>query len=634
MLEQSELYLATGEIINKIPVVAVYQSTPQEIIGMSRSDDKKELTPHEQYQRILADGERLAGYDSVRVNDQTEILIFNTSIPAPHTSYVCTYDEFDRHFRSVSQKYGFPLSSDFLIAGNDSTPEEVVPPEYVPLDMCVWLLRKTTDTNGNVLFQPVDIGDFYAPDTGNPEIDKFLLHLGEDTLQEIYEAVGRRGQLATETLLGLYQEVIRKRFPFLPEKKKEDILQGATDGFYRGDRSKKLDQHYYDGLGGGPPSNSTRHYRYQVHTAMDTFNKLNTGSKKKSFEDIRKQMTKDYVEYERMMEKDENGTRIPGPLPRLYLAGDIGLAEMQPDPLDYEDYKELPENAHKSYKVFVQERQAEVIQELLKNYTEEELLKGIDPLASVMHDYLEVWLEDELRVRFARFSPQIKAFRHHATEYDRELRVNEGAEIIISPDGQRSGNELLAQAMTHLTMFIGEKLYPMWNDVKQYVQEKPILSPDDQSSLLEQIKQKYHLPTDVLVKINELLPTEKQLKLLRQRGDLNESQRNSVETELTSYGQKKAQALELMAHLKGKVDAGVATLSDLKRLLFVFQYAQLFDDPELNKGYNIPGVPGTGMTYHFDEKGNFHLLFGWLMSKKGLAEAWLGAMLKRAQRKV
>ena len=68
-------------------------------------------------------------------------------------------------------------------------------------------------------------------------------------------------------------------------------------------------------------------------------------------------------------------------------------------------------------------------------------------------------------------------------------------------------------------------------------------------------------------------------------------------------------------------------------LLTWMQAGQLFDDPELNIGYNIPGTPGTAITYSYDENNQLNVNIGWVLSTKGLAELWLGTILKRKERR-
>ena len=55
------------------------------------------------------------------------------------------------------------------------------------------------------------------------EIIEILRYSDKQKLREIYGHSVRRGELATKTLLALYNNQIRKAFPFLPEKEIQDI---------------------------------------------------------------------------------------------------------------------------------------------------------------------------------------------------------------------------------------------------------------------------------------------------------------------------------------------------------------------------------------------------------------------------
>ncbi len=578
---------------------------------------RKDVDPYSIYE----EGTRLAGVDVVDLPDGRQIHVFSSVAASPHTLFRVPYQDYDldveeknedgtvsvikKHldgFKSVFKRqaaeagYISPdredtIENEFVVIEKDGQEET---PDVVPLDMLVWTMIK--DTDGTL--KPIDINDFASPRTGDQNIDKFRLQMRDDKLQEVYGHVIKRMDLASHTLLELYNINVRSEIPFLPEKHEDDLLQGVAIGFYRGDITKMLGQFKFDGLGKGPMSNSSTHFRTTVHLAMETIDELRQLHHGISMQDVI-----DFIRF-----KAVNGTLSRS----IHFAENIHIHETKDSKM-----KRAP-----NYK-----SEPELLRELIQsnNIPPIELLKLIDPYASMAHDLMSEWLAEKIQTEFGDYENSIELFAHHAGKNERAIRASEGVELTLfshDPDVRE-------KALARITRIIGESFSPMWEDIKQYVQEKLLLSPDEQVSKLRDIQDEYGLPDKVIVAIQRLLPTEKQIQnALASTSD--ESVIQTIQSIQQKYARLKSIREKQYADCKSRIDAGDGTTADLTNMISALQTLQLFND--WNEGYNIPGVPSFGITFHKDSQNNSHILLGWLLSMKGLAELWLGAMVIREKR--
>ncbi len=578
---------------------------------------RKDVDPYSIYE----EGTRLAGVDVVELPDGRQIHVFSSVAASPHTLFRVPYQDYDldveeknedgtaspgkKHlegFKSVFKRHAAEagyraaeledtLENEPVVIEKDGQKQS---PEAVPLDMLVWTMIK--DTDGTL--KPIDINDFASPLTGDQNIDKFRLQLRDAKLEEVYGHVIKRMDLAAKTLLELYNTNVRAEIPFLPEKFEQDLLQGVAIGFYRGDITKMLGQFKFDGLGKGPMSNSSTHFRTTVHLAIDTIEELRQLHHGISMQDV--------IDYIRFKEVNETLSRS------IHFAENIHIHETKDSKI-----KRAP--GYKS--------EPELLRELIQsnNIPPIELLKLIDPYASIAHDLMSEWLAEKIQTEFGDYENTIELFAHHAGKNERAIRASEGVELTLVSHEP----EVREKALARITRIIGEFFSPMWEDIKLYVQEKLLLSPDEQNSKLKEIQDEYDLPDKVIVAIQRLLPTEKQIQNL-QNSVTDASQLRRIRSIQHGYAMLKADQEKHYADSLEKIRNGQGTSEDLTKLISALQTLQLFND--WNEGYNIPGVPSFGITFHKDKENNTHVLLGWLLSMKGLAELWLGAMVIREKR--
>lgn len=566
------------------------------------------------YKAILQECNMMAGLDVVEIDDEYELVIGTSFAASPHTVLWAPTDEYSAVFREVGRKYGLTVPEGPLIVSPDSTDEEIKQPESVPLDAITWVMKRNKQ---NQEVTPVDINDFTTPKTGNTDIDQYKLELTHEKMNEILEIFVKRIYITAETNLQVYNEHTRKQFPFLPEKKLKDILQGYLVGYFRGDGVKGFDQFYYSGEGMAPMSNPTLHGRAANHLELSIINVLNLLNRDVSMEDILSRLKGEGSQ----KEVPENGIKpVEMVTESLYFRNDIDFVDLKNAPLE-------------------EKTLGEVLKETLfgeKPITNvEELLKIVDPYGTIAHDELNEWLQSIVSYTFSNVSGvEIGTFRDHTKETERELRGSEGITIKL-PTSSLPINEkfkVLANGLTCLSEVNGIALAPMWDDIKSYVTRKYKMSSTEKEQELKRIRDTHYLPGSVMQLIDRIMPTEKQLKLVLE-GNLEEEQRHLIERKLAAYARYKKIVKYNISAYEEKIKSGKGTTDDLIGYVKAFQEGQIFDDSEMNKGFNIPGVPGLAVTFHFDEKGDTHINMGWLLSVKGLFESWMGAMVKRSEKK-
>ncbi len=537
------------------------------------------------FNAIRAEGNRLAGEDKVSIGDGKSIVVFNTGFASPHGPFVVPAHEFDSAFRTVGSALDYKIESETLIQYRNKETGKMETPSHIPLDMGVWLMLE--DNDGQT--KPVDLSDFTSPPTGDPDIDKFRLQLSDDKLAEIYSYTLKRGELAAKTILSLYNNNIRRAFPFLPEKKLADIMQGIAMGYYRKDDVKGLLQFYFDMLGKGAMSNPSSHFRYTCHLGMETLNDLNLIGKDESLQSI----------IDVLKSKPD------------YFKDRIELMAVAPDP-------------------FKDQNEAQVIHALIDKINPVELVKLIDPYSSIAHSLLSDWLIQRISKRFIRLPIlDIQPFRYHTDQFARELRASEGIEVVLQGE-----ENVLAKSLIQFTRLVGEELSPLWEDIKTYVQQKIIMSDGERESVLSFYRREYQLPDNVIRHIDRIRPTEKQLENLIDEFDEGSEEYIKIAEELHHYDSLKKKLRGYKEAITKKIYEDRGTKKDLSDLVSIIQTCQIFKDSDLNEGYNIPGVPSFGLTYHEDEQNNIHILLGWLLSMKGLSELWHGGAVLRQKRDV
>ena len=567
------------------------------------------------YSAILQECSMMAGLDLVDIDDTYELVIGTSFAASPHTVLWAPTEEYSTVFRKVGRKYDLPVPDGPLIVSPDSTEHNIKQPETVPLDGITWVMKRNKH---NQEVTPVDINDFTTPKTGKPEIDQYKLEMTHDQMNKVFEIFVKRIYVTAETNLQVYNEFTRKHFPFLPEKKLEDILQGYLVGYFRGDAAKGFDQFYYSGEGMAPMSNPTLHGRAANHLEISIVNTLSLLNRNLSLEEILAHL-KEEGKQENQEEGDISKDKV-GRKGGKYFRNDIDFVDLKSPPLEEKNTGAVLRDT-----LFGEKPITNV----------EELLKMVDPYGTIAHDELNEWLHSIVSHTFSNFkNVSIGTFRDHTKETERELRGSEGITITL-PTGHLSTEDrfkVLAEGLTCIAEVNGMALAPMWDDVKAYVTRKYILSDEQKDQELQKIQDTHLLPQHVMPLIDRIMPTEKQLTLLLQ-DNVTEDQQHIIEDKLAAYARYKKMVKYRISTVEEKIKAGQGDTDDLIDYVKAFQEGQIFDDPEMNKGFNITGVPGLAVTFHVDEQGDTHINMGWLLSVKGLFESWMGAMVKRSEKK-
>lgn len=580
---------------------------PEELGYPARKDTDDTLTPSQINEAIFQEGMRLAGTEVIDIGNNKELFVFNTSVASSHTVLTVNYQEWEALWRKNANEMGIDIPNKPLIHGEGHSEENPKVPALIPLDMVTWVMLRDHNTN---TFMPCDVNDLTSLPTGNPHIDRHKLHLSDTKLTELYSAISNRNRLAISTILDLHNNVICKEIPYFRKKEESDLMIGCLSGYYRGDEAKHLKQFDYDHRGKGPMSNPTLHFRITDHFTMEDATLLDQETPGLSFREMIKTVHDRYP---------------------TYFAGSIDFAGIKPE-------------------AFADISEQKVLQKFINDerFSLYDLIKTIDPYASLAHDYLAIWLQDEMEKIFEDLPHALELFAHHTSDYERELRVSEGASITIDTvaHDNTERTEVMAECFGRISTWIGQRLYPLWDEINNLVVRKTILSKEDYVQELNDVSRKYNLPIHLHSVISQLQPTEKQLKLLKGAVEVtwNDPQRTAklenINNKLAGYARKKTRNAKLIQEAQDKLSNGEGSFDDLIGLLTLIQSSQIYDNdglaadvPKLNDGYNIPGVPGTAMTYSFNSDNKLNIKIGWLLSTKGMSELWLGSILKRKERR-
>lgn len=581
-----------GELVRRDSLTKGPSSDEDEQMSSEEIAKIKEI---EIFRNIFSECEPFGSVESVDIDENIELIIGTSTAASRHTLLQVPYAEFDRVYREVAQEFYIHPSVGPLILGKNSSPDHPLPPESVPLDSVTWVMKKNKQT-GEIT--TVDINDFASPLCGDENIDQYRLQLSNEKMTEVFEHVVKQIHISSLTHLRLFNEVIVPKLPFLDEKTLADVLQGFLIGYFRGDKIKAFEQFYHSGEGKGPMSNPTFHMRSAVHLMMESLNKTN------------------------LLRRD------------LSLNTIIDMLRNQPDVFSSDiEFIDIQASRGDTYTT------GQLLQESIggdnPTTTIEQLLKQIDPFGTVIHDELSCWLRDAIVEKFQDLSPaDISEFRDHSGELARELRSSEGITIVLNTQDMSLEEKihLVAKSFAHVSEIVGERLTPLWEDVREFVVHKYIFSREERNQHLEDIQKKHDLPDSAIQKIKMIVPTEKQLKIIHSQCE-SESDKTKIERYLQTFKKYATSISSALTESQEKINSGEATIDDLVDYIMQYQQGQVFDQEGFNTGYNIPGVPGLGVTYHFDTGGNTHVNIGWLLSMKGLAELWTGAMLKRAEGK-
>lgn len=548
------------------------------------------------YRGLLAEGERMSGIRTIELESGKKIHFANTLAASPHTAINVRYEDFCNTWRGINENHGnhFPEDNNsFMIFPDGSLPD------YVPLHMILFAFIE--DESG--IFTSLDPNDMSSPyhENESGQIDfedirnKFKLNMTDEELKVFFNTYHEIGDINRETLLKLYNNNFRVAYSLdgnpenssIPPKKVSDILQGFAYGHGGPDPSKGLEKNARDGLGRGPMSTPTLHAHFCIHLTLEEIDKLNLGCSSNSMDSI----------VGRLIEE-------------LNFKENLELFLMSPNFFSlYEEEKTM----------------GGVLRRLFENVNIYDIMKMIDPYASLIYDALMEgsWLTQKADQYFRGINGEVENFVHDVGDSSREFRSVEGMQVRL-PYGEDVKPMMYSQAVK----FIGTEIAPLWADVRRYVEDKIILSEEERWARLESIKEAYGLPENTLSMIDRLRPTEKQLNILLERDNLSQEQEALLKEASIKYEWSKRKILAQFNKSYIKIIDGEGNKEDLINVIVALQKLQLYDT-HFNKGHNIPGVPGFFITHNKLDDGGYNLMIGFLESQKGGMEAWTGSMVVR-----
>lgn len=612
--EGENMHEVFSSIVDTLPDKGInrYIISGDQILGLKRGDTDPNIHPAETLAAMRSEGNLLYDEDIIELDEHRRFVVFNMVAASPHTVLRVPYNTFAEKWEATMQENGMSRSTkaEYFIKGADSTDTEILPPNYAPLDMLVNVIMEedyVEDGEKKTRLIPVDFGDICSSTSNEPQIDKFRLGLQDNDakLRELFTAYYKRNKVAVQFYCNLFNTVIRKAyaedpdFPLMiPEISEAYILQAVGSGYYRGDLIKELLQFDYDHLGKGTQSLVFLHNRDITHLTLG--------------------MIREIAELNHMTFEEV-----------------IQILKRKPDffgeDIQYEEVFEEDSDGNKKVK-----------KDLFQRMPITDIQKIIDVYSKKAHVRAAPWMELKLGDEKYFNGAQIESFDHHSTE-DGEIRSSQGVKISV-PCTEAEADETAVEMLMRAGKFIGQELYPLWEDAKRYTKYKVIMSHEERKVELGRMQERYQLPDEMIQGISALLPTERQLQNLKKcRQDYPENVWR-INHMLERYNKRKKQMYAEKQVLEHKVDTGDATSEDLVDLLYTAQYMHIFDDMEvegsdkkvrLNHGYNIPGVPSFCITYFYDKDAQaYNMIIGWTLSMKGVSEHELGAPLKRQEAKV
>lgn len=578
--------------------VPVYEIAPPELFGLERMDNiQVESDPLFSLKHLRKEGQMLGGEDVIELSDGKRLIIFNTVAASSHTPLCVPYDEFADVWRKKAEKHNLDIADGILVRGAGSDESKEVPPNAIPLDIITWTMLVDKD---NSVIGPIDFGDLVGQEM-EMDIDslkKYQLNLHAESdgvkLLEFYKRFTERLGMSSEVLHELYNEHIRTVMPWLPEKLPKDITSYSMIGYYRGDPVKGLQQHQDDGMGEGPQSNPTAHARSMIN--------LRPGNLRA----IQKEQHWNTTTINKELQKHKD-----------YFKGSIvnvPIAFHQKEGVVRRDLLQQPR--------------------LLEN-----MIKQIDPYSTVLFEILKDWLVNNLRLS----SGEVRSFKHHSQLTQEEWRVAEGIEILT--------DQPLDESLYQINLFLG-KMYDIWRDTRKAyeyyvygfmldgVEKKDV---EKRAQYIKQAQLNYGLPTEFLESVLQLKPTEKQIAKWKKNVDSmqptdeeeSDKKRQATQKRLerfqSAYNFLRKLYENKIKSIERKIESGTASQTDLEERLKLELELQIYT--ERDRGYNLPGVPSFGLSFHRDED-KWHIFLSPLLSKKGVAEQWSGYVLMRQEREM
>lgn len=656
-----------------------------------RADADKNLTVFESLDRIHDEGLRMGAVDSIEITNDGEVAaqICSTFAASSHTVFAVPYQNGKEYWEkqiAKYQEYEIPEHQP-LVAGSEDGHAK-----YLPMQLITWVMLKVksnTAPKGYVMI-PVDIYQIaQAQQDGSHQIrikgldptspdEEKVYTLPEEKVKEMYKAIEKHTDLHTKYLQELYNDYVlieiskylEKEGIILEQKKIVDIANTMALGYFR-------DKKEETGMGGGPQSNGTTHVHTTAYPDLDELRRLIV--EKVRSEPVR---VKDLVSIEECpgysvelmhkvanwlvsepgMTDEELVTRL-GSEPEIDNITDwlrnfkkwTGDRRIDMDAVK----KAIVHQARKVGDTMVSIGKLFNLGEPVlgkltfedpKTFSPELIFKQVDAYSTIFHEVMNDWVKDRLTSIFEGkelTGEGISSFVHHTEPHRFNMRMAEGWTVEVKDNDFAWLNERL-NVFLHDMDNLWVRVHDVWKE--WYIHRNEQGNRDD--SILKQLQDEpCHLSADALSVISRIMPTDQQLNNWLKQEELSDIERNRLQRKLKTRENSKLIARARKDIKEGKLETRAANFG-LYQVLGDWELTDgnVFsrippektrdmrdvegkktevEELRFNTGFNIPGVPGFGITYERIPGSGWKLFICPLLSEKALAEIYAGVVLRR-----
>lgn len=634
-----------------------------------RADSKEQLTVAQIYDSIYKEGQHMGAIDSIQFGKGVTAEVFSTIAAASHTIFAVPYENASKKWKKTLINTGYtPPENTMLVEGNENGHAR-----YIPTQLITWVMLKvkTGDGPNDYTMAPIDLYQIARAQQEDPHQitlpgldpnkpdESMTLDISEDVFTQIFGSVEKHVSMHTRYLRDLYnQDVlaeINQRLGThgiqLSEKSDTDIANTMALGYFR-DRMKKT------GLGGGPQSVQTTHIHTTAHLDLDELRKriaekvlpVPDERREQDLHQIQKvtlkqreelvfvmaQVLKDEpdISSDALIEKIQAVTQIQDITAWLRTHGGwIGDLAQDNEAVRLALYLRAKEAA-KTVKivedVFGKGGKAPLLGTLQfldpKKFSPELIFKQIDPYSTIFKRLMDPWVQDRLLQAFQNLgvsTGQIESFEHHVEPHRLDVRVSEGWTIEVR------NNKGFAEVQTALNTFL-DTMSNLWIAVHD-AWKVWCTSGNDNTLILLQ-SHPFNLTPEAVNVIKQIIPSNRQLRAWVSDTTLSAEDQERFRRTLERRNSPERLERARRRILEGDL-ADRALVFGLYQVLGGKVYEQTKDNGEtekveFDKGYNIPGVPGFGITYEKSVDG-WTIRICPLLSEKAMAETYEGAPIVR-----
>lgn len=636
-------------------------------LGIEPRADATKPSVYEINKSLYQEGQRMGAVDSIQFANGVTAEVFTAIAASSHTIFAVPYETASTKWKDALDKsnYEVPTDGPFVIGTEDGHAK------YIPTQLVTWIMLKvaTGDRPEDFIMAPIDLYQIaQAQQAGSRTIelpglvpenpDKLTtLTLAENAFQNIFNSVEKHVSMNTQYLKGLYNEDVLPEINrllqvdniTLDKKEDTDIASTMALGYYRNKKKQT-------GLGGGPQSAQTAH----IHTtAFPNLDELRKKIAEKILPTQDPRRDNDFIEAEKapLRQREELVFAMAQVLinePNITTGNLIEKIQAVSSIQNVTDWLRKfggwmgdPKLDNEAVKLALYQRAVDAARTISivervfnrgvapilgrlqfhnpRTFSPELIFKQVDPYSTIFKRTMDTWVRGRLSSACVAAGIEdaiIESFEHHVERHRLDMRVSEGWTIDLR-------DRTLGEAQKALNVFLDDARN-LWTTVQTAWENWYVYRSDTKLKLLTE--QPFELTQDAIDVIKQLKPTDQQLKEWIAKNNTNEEVLARLSQE-----QKRRESPRRIDIARRRITEGT-----LASRALAFGYYQVFgnvytvenpdgtsEEVKFNKGYNIPGVPGFGITYEMMGEKHWKIRICPLLSEKAMAETYAGAPIER-----